>query len=567
AMRAAPGLATAFARRAAGRVPAVARDVCVEPALLRPCPEATVEAAAGAIEAGRFEFLGVARELGSGRESNPYPAPRDVSLLWAYHLEYMDYLLDLCLAGRAGTAGRLVRSRWATEGVPRRSATHPYPESRRVASWLRAWSRLRPKDRALAAEGAWVWACRVARNRETDVGGNHLLENGLALALAGAAFRGRRAAAMRRRSREIFAAGVREQVLPDGAHFELSPMYHARVLGVLLEGGRALAAAGTSLPTAYWETLARMAAFLGGVIDPRGELPLLGDTAREATFRPGRFLAAVEEALPVPVPREMAGDVAWPDCGLYRFEDREAGHRLLLDAGPVCPDRLPAHGQADTFGFELHVAGEPFVVDAGLHEYAAGPMRDWCRSTRAHSTVTVDGWDSAETWSSFRVGRRARVHDATWTVVDGRGTFSGRHDGFAHLGVSHARCVAHLASGLFLVVDGLRGRTSHASASRLHLHPEAVLSREGDAWVAHRAGRRLVVVPFGAERTVTEDGWHCPGFGIRHRSRLLRFDATGTRAATGYVLAAGDGPRPTVTVAGGSVRITRDGRQWSRRIP
>ena len=73
------------------------------------------------------------------------------------------------------------------------------------------------------------------------------------------------------------------------------------------------------------------------------------------------------------------------------FEDREEGHRLLLDAGPVCPDSLPAHGQADTFTFELHIGGCPFVVDAGLFEYAPGEMRDWCRSTRAHSATNASG--------------------------------------------------------------------------------------------------------------------------------------------------------------------------------
>ena len=45
--------------------------------------------------------------------------------------------------------------------------------------------------------------------------------------------------------------------------------------------------------------------------------------------------------------------------------------------------------------------------------------------------VTMDGEDSSEVWASFRVGRRARVRDASWSTVDGRGSFSGEHDGYA----------------------------------------------------------------------------------------------------------------------------------------
>ena len=563
AARMAPAFATALARRAAGPVPVVVRAPFADPALLRPGGEEHVRSIADAAEAGRFEFLGVGRDLGS----DPFPAPKDASLLWAYHLEYMDYLLDLVLSGRAETAGRLIRARWVTEGLPRRSATHPYPESRRAAAWLRVWSRLPLEDRALAAEGAWLWSCRVARNLEKDVRGNHLLENGLALALAGAAFAGRRAASFRRRALEILVTGAREQVLEDGAHFELSPMYHARVLSVLLEGGRALSSAGTPVPPEYWDRLARMATFLDGVIDPCDELPLLGDSARDDAFPPRKFLRRVEELLPVPVPRCPEGDLARPDCGLYRFEDTEAGNRLLLDAGPVCPDRLPAHGQADTFGFEFHAGGEPFVVDAGVFEYAEGAMRDWCRSTRAHSTVTVDGEDSAEVWASFRVGRRARVHEARWVTTDGLGTFSGRHDGYAHLGVSHSRTVSHLAAGLYLVVDTLRGTGRHSFSSRVHLHPGALLSQEGGAWLVRRAGQRLFVVPFGAGRTDTEDGWHCPSFGERRKSRLLRVSASGSRAAMGYVLATGEGPAPEVRIDGEAVQVTRGDGEWSRRLP
>jgi len=548
-----PRAAARWARRRAGPPPPVRDLPNLLVGLSRPCPRSVIERRAEEVAGGRFTFLGITRELGAA----PFPAPPDVPLLWAYHLEYMDYLLDLVLAGESGAVGPLVTSRLGAESGA--AATHPYTDSRRAAAWCRVLG-LHPE----VARGVWTWANRVARNLEWDVGGNHLLENGLALVLAGARFEGRRARRLLDAGWRILLEGARSQVLPDGAHYELSPMYHARVLQLLTEGAAAVEQRGVRVPGEYWETLARMAGFLGGVLRSDGTIPLVGDSARDPGLTPPAFLALVTEELPFAPRWPAPGDRSYPHAGLYVFEERERGRRLLLDAGPTCPPRLPAHGQADTFSFELDAGGVGLVVDAGLHGYQ-GAMRGWCRATRAHSTVEVDGEDSSEVWASFRVGRRARVEDAVWSVRDGLGTFSGRHDGYRHLGVSHARTVSHLEDGLWLVADSLVGDGPHDFVSRLHLHPGTVVEQApGGAIRVHRAGEVLTVVPFGPVRTGWEEGWHCPELGVRRPSRLFRMRARGSSALMGYALALGRGPRPEVRVDGGMIEVRRGGREHAR---
>jgi uncharacterized heparinase superfamily protein len=373
-----------------------------------------LERRAADVASGRFTFLGLTRDLSLA----PFPAPTDVPLLWSYHLEYMEYLLDLALAGTPAALaaiGPLVDARLTGERGP--AATHPYTDSRRVVSWCRVMGH-----HPSIARGAWTWANRVAKNLEWDVGGNHLLENGLALVLAGAHFEGRRARVLLRTGWRILTDGARSQVLPDGAHYELSPMYHARVMQVLIEGALAVEQVGISVAGDYWEALAGMAAFLGGIVRPNGKLPLLGDTAVDEALDPLLLRRAVADLLPTAPSPIPPGDRAYPHAGLHVFEDAAKGNRLTLDAGPTCPDRLPAHGQADTFTIELDADGTGLVVDPGLHGYE-GEMREYCRATRAHSTVEVDGESSSEVWAAFRVGRRARVHDAQWSVREtGTGT-------------------------------------------------------------------------------------------------------------------------------------------------
>jgi len=557
---AAPGLARTVAALGAGDPPPP-RDVPEPPAdLLRPAPPERAREAAERAARGRFRFLGESRDLGD----RPFPAPADVSLLWAYHLEYMEWLYDLARERRWADVARLAAARTAAEGRAHPAASHPYVDSRRAASWLRAIAAGGDDAPDVLVPGAWIWANRVAANLEHDVGGNHLLENGLCLALAGAAFRGPRAARLAATGARILRAGAAEQVLADGAHYEQSPMYHARVLQVLVEGGRATG----ERDGAYWETCARMAGWLRDAIDPEGELPLLGDCARSADLDPRRLVAAAAARIPGALPAPRRGDRFQEGSGLVVLEDPEAGNRLLLDAGPVCPERLPAHGQADTFAFELHAGGVAFLVDAGLYGYAAGRMRDWCRSTRAHGTVEVGGEDSSEIYSSFRVGRRARVRAAALSAAGGLGTFSAEHDGYRRLGAIHRRLVSHLAAGLWLVADRVTSRVERTVRSRLHLHPDVVVERRpGGGSLLHRGGRTLAVVPFGDLRVRWEDGWHCPRFGRRRESRLLCLESFGRDTVSGVLLSTTDPDSLRVGRDGGTVRAARGGRSFTRALP
>ncbi len=513
---------------------------------------------------GHFDFLGLSAPAGEPL----FPPANGLPLLFAYHLEYMDYLLDLALAGRLDVVDRLVRLRLLAKPSRHPAALHPYPASRRCAAFVRLLPFVEGGLRDLVARGAFALAGRIRRNLEFDVGGNHLLENGLALVLAGAAFRGREAAEFRTMGARLLGSGARDQVLADGGHYELSPAYHARVLEVLVEGGLALRRVGYRLDSGYWPVLAGMTEWLESVLDPEGALPLFGDCWRSDAFRPRRFLAAVRDLLPGVAPESETRDRVGAGSGLVFLGDPEQGHRLLLDAGPTCPPRLPAHGHADTFSYELHLSGRPVVVDAGLFEYAAGDMRDYCRSTRSHSTVEVDGEDSSEVWSSFRIGRRARVRGLAFLARRGLGTVTAVHDGYRHIHVEHARRVRHLKNGAFLLIDRVRGRRSHTVISRIHLHPESVLERRpGGGHFIHCRGVTASLVVAGATRVSIESGWHCPDFGRRLRTRVLALHAQGRETVTAYVLSEGIHPDATLRCDDAVVRGRLGDLDFSEPIP
>ena len=94
--------------------------------------------------------------------------------------------------------------------------------------------------------------------------------------------------------------------------------------------------------------------------------------------------------------------------------------------GNITATYQPGHTHADTFSYELHIDGKPFVVDTGISTYNKTERRQLERSTVAHNCVSVDGKDSSEVWGGFRVGKRCQtsITDDTDRIIEAL------HDGF-----------------------------------------------------------------------------------------------------------------------------------------
>ncbi|MBL8740187.1 MAG: heparinase II/III-family protein, partial [Myxococcales bacterium] len=164
-----------------------------------------------------------------------------------------------------------------------------------------------------------------------------------------------------------------------------------------------------------------------------------------------------------------------PDSGLAIA--RMGPARLVAKVGEIGASYIPAHAHADALSFELWVGGQRLVVDTGVTQYAEGPRRDWCRSTAAHNTVTVDDLDSAEVWSSFRVGRRPLTTVRNTAVDPGEVRITASHDGYAHLPGSplHERTWV-LGDSSLRIHDRVNGSGKRSVVSRLRLDAEALRS-------------------------------------------------------------------------------------------
>ena len=203
--------------------------------------------------------------------------------LWAYHLHQFDYARR---PGLSPEARRALVLDWI--------ARHPDglgwdagPISLRTQSWIKLLLTpgALPTDPAVSARIASSLATQLdtlAAKLETHLLANHYLSNLVALVLGGLVFSGGEADRWLGFERAL-QSELAEQVLPDGAHVERSPMYHSLVLESLCDLVNVAGAAGARAPEALVRTLrdtiARMLGALAVVTHPDGEIALFGDSA------------------------------------------------------------------------------------------------------------------------------------------------------------------------------------------------------------------------------------------------------------------------------------------------
>lgn len=450
--------------------------------------------------------------------------------LWLYNLHYFDDLAAPADPNYRAQQRRLI-DRWIAENPPALgNGWEPYPTSLRICNWIKfclAGETLAPGwCDSLAVQARWL-----AGHLEWHLLGNHLLANAKAMVLAGLFFEGEEAEAWLRTGLAIYARELPEQVLDDGGHFELSPMYHSIILEDLLDLMNAARAYGRTEPlfAALPGITAGMRKWLAAMTHPDGELALFNDAAFGIAATSAELEAYARRLDQIASEEGSRRLRHLQSSGYVRVDCGDAA--AFLDIAEVGPSYLPGHAHADTLSFELSLGTERVIVNGGTSTYERGPLRQAQRGTRAHSTVEVGGQDSSEVWASFRVARRARVervsvadteagvsvsaahtgyqrlpgkptHQRNWTMRDGALEI---HDEVTDLGSLPAVARFHLAPGITVNNDRLitpSGRALRWSASGpATVEPSVWYSRFG-----HAEAAITLVVPLvgGRQRTTLE---------------------------------------------------------------
>jgi uncharacterized heparinase superfamily protein len=423
-----------------------------------------------------FRFHGVERRIASPEDWNNAGWPK----LWLYNAHYFDDLAADGFARRSEWHEDAV-ARWIAENPPGQgNGWEPYTISLRIVNWIK-WAYAGGAIGEAATQSIAVQARYLRSRLETHLLGSHVWANAKALVFAGTYFEGREADAWRKAGIDLMRREIPEQILADGGHFELSPMYQTILLEDLLD----LVQLGQSHPQAIeaadlrqWiEAATRMHRWLFTMTHPDGGISFFNDAAMGCSATPAELSAyAGMLGLDLAQARHAAAPVVHlAASGYVRLQNDAAV--VIADVARIGPDYLPGHGHADTLSFEFSLSGRRLLVNGGISTYETGPERLRQRGTSAHNTVELDGVNSSEVWSSFRVARRARPFGVA-VVERHEGSFlEASHDGYVRMAGRPIHSRSWLLAPDRLVVTDRISADGHAAVARFRLHPSRKVSQ------------------------------------------------------------------------------------------
>lgn len=391
------------------------------------------------------------------------------SKLWRYERHYHSELPGLALLS-PGDACALVDD-WIVSNPPCiGEAWEPYPVARRLLNWSLAFV-LAPSLRPHLTPWLTAQLRFLATHLERHLMGNHLLCDLCAIVAAAATVDVADSESLAMQAADVLEDEFDRQALPDGGYAERTAQYHLIVIQDALLAYLLHRARGRELDIAG--PLQRMLGWIRTVRRPDGSFPWLNDAAPDVT-PPLRMVEALAELAILDSRADRRAVVELPDTGWTIV--RQEGHELLFEHGDIGPQHQPGHGHADALSFELVWANLPVVTDTGVTTYAIGDIRTYERSARAHATVVVDGEGSDETWSSFRVGGRARPRYAgqssPWP-----GSWLLRGEVRSYRGWRHRRGILFWPGRLLLVCDDVLDNPVGTSVTAtLPLAPEWIIA-------------------------------------------------------------------------------------------
>lgn len=386
----------------------------------------------------------------------------DFGKLWTYNLTYFEYLNQKLISKEIALS--LIND-FIDQIYSLEDGLEPFPISLRGINWIKFISQHNINDQKID-DSLYAQFKMLLNNLEYHLLGNHLLENGFSLLFGAYYFQDD---VFYLKAKKILMQELNEQVLRDGAHFELSPMYHQIMLFRVLDCIN-LVKRNDWKNQELLELLKGKAEVMLGWINSitfeNGKIPLLNDSANkiaptteELNKYAYKLLSDIEEDFKKSKIERLS------DSG-YRKRKNDK-YEIVVDVGNIGPDYIPGHAHSDMFSFELYVHGHPLIVDTGISTYEANEKRQLERSTRSHNTVEINAENQSEMWGGFRVANRAKIirFDETEASIEAT------HDGYQKKGIWHTRKFIFGAGGI-TIYDRIEGKKTCTSIAYLHFHPE-----------------------------------------------------------------------------------------------
>jgi len=326
--------------------------------------------------------------------------------------------------------------------------------------------------------------------------------------------------------KKIINSELKEQVLEDGGHIERSPMYHSIILKDLLDllnlanlyKGKI-----SKYSIRLWRDKAKAMLFwIKNMTHPDGEIAFFNDAAFGIAIRPEELISYAKRLGIEDIKTQKK--IQYQASSGYAKINKD-NYFAIIDIAKIGPDYQPGHAHADSLSFELSIFGKRVFINGGTSLYESGEIRDYERGTSSHNTVAVNGENSSEVWSSFRVARRAYPFNIDFNEKKDSVIISCAHNGYKRLKGKPI----HVRKWIFtddeiIIKDQIQGRFNNATAY-FHLHPSISLLRASDSacFFQLNNGREIKLGITNGDMSI-KDSFYSPEFGIRKKTKCLAVD-------------------------------------------
>lgn len=462
---------------------------------------------------------------------------KDLQHLWRYNLHYFEYLFKL--AHEYINNGQndiyynkfkeLVENWIDNNPLPYGDGWHPYTISLRVTNWICVYEVFEKdikKDERFnekIIKSMYLQYKYLQKNLEKDVLGNHYFENIKALIIASIFFGEYK---IKDKFKKELIIQLKEQILDDGMHFELSPMYHKIILEDLIK-------------ITYWLKedyihnelllyIQQMVNVMYSLEDRFGKTPSFNDCADGISKSYKCILKFCEKYFNL----KPKFNTNLESSGYYIIKDDDK--KLIFDTGDICPKYLPAHGHCDALSFELSFKAKPIIVNRGTYKYENGQWRNYFRSTKSHSTVIVSKKEQSQCWSSFRVAKRIRNINRTIFEYRGIKFYAGTYKSFT--GYKHKRYIGYINKHTMIVLDNVEVKSEDNIESYLHFNPEIDISITDRIININFEEHIINIIPIGTKSISIDKGWYSSEFNVKEENVSIKLVKDIDSLFFGYII-------------------------------
>ncbi|APU10097.1 hypothetical protein A5M85_07310 [Cellulophaga lytica] len=453
------------------------------------------------LKESNFNFLNVTHKFEGNIDWNC----QKFGKLWTYNLNYFDFLNQENITVEQGLL--LIRDyikndSYLNDGI------EPYPISLRGVNWIKFLSKNRISDIEINQTLFRHYQILI-NNLEYHLLGNHILENGYSLLFGAYYFKDE---VLYSKAVQILQEELKEQILKDGAHFELSPMYHQILLHRLLDCIILVKRnpwKNDKFIVFLEEKATVMLSWLTEITYINGDIPMVNDSA---------YNIAPKSKLLFQYAREIGltwGKIELNDSGYRMFSKKN--YELFIDIGDIGPKYQPGHAHSDTFSFELYVKNKPIIVDLGISTYEKDELRLKERSTESHNTVKIGKEQQSQVWDGFRVGKRAKIIG----IQEKKDFVEATHNGYKKLNILHTRKF-YAKDSTIIIKDILSKKSKKEQIAFFHFHPdikEIKISKDEVYLISDK-----VKITFSKEvKKIKEESYdYALGFNKRKRAKKIK---------------------------------------------